>query len=89
MMIDRHDVQQVIVVEKKFGLEISLFRVMTASICVKTPLLLVFLSFGYLNHLILHNMITLTGLNDFLAETYTFHKFFILLISNFYAKFGF
>ena len=51
-----------IVVEKYFCLQTSLFRVMTASLCVKPSLVKVFSSFGYLNDLILHNMITLNGL---------------------------
>ena len=62
---------------------------MTASLCVKNALITVFLSFGYLNDLILHNMITIIDLNDFLAEEGTFNKSFILFIRNFYAKFGF
>ena len=89
MLIDRHDILKVIVVEKYFGLQSSLFRVMTASLCVKTSLVQVFLSFGYLNDLILHNMITLNGLNDFLAEEDTFYKSFILFCKQFLCKIRF
>ena len=76
-------------VEKYFGLQTSLFRVMTASLCIKTSLVEVFLSFGHLNDLILHNMITLNGLNDFLVEEIHLTNPLYCFISSFYAKFGF
>ena len=89
MMIDKQVSNRWWWLKKYFGLETSLVRVMTASLCVKTPLVQVFLSFADLNDLILHNMITLNGLNDFLAEADTFYKSFILFYKQFLSKIWF
>ena len=69
--------------KKYFDLETSLVRAMTASLCVKNAL---FLSFGYLNDLILHDA---NWSDDFLAETHSFYKSFILFYKQFLCKIRF